>query len=238
MQNKTHKQNNEDETALATTARATLGVRHRRIALLLGTLAVSMLGLAYAAVPLYQIFCQVTGYGGTTQRVVEKSATVSERTITIRFDANVSPALAWSFKPAQQTVKVKLGENVLAFYSAENFSNETTRGTATFNVTPEIAGSYFNKIECFCFTEQVLHPGQSAEMPVTFFVDPDILNDPSAKGISEITLSYTFFPAKPRDLSMLAPNYRAGKLANRLIKVRGDARTRQGQHLNDSPDGA
>lgn len=157
-------------------------------------IACLMLGLAYASVPLYQMFCQVTGFGGTTQRVSEASDTIVDKTVIVRFDANVSNNLAWSFKPMQTTVDVKLGENTLAFYKATNNSDRPVTGTATFNVAPEAAGAFFNKMECFCFTEQTLKPGESIEMPVSFFVDPDILKDRTARSISQITLSYTFFP--------------------------------------------
>lgn len=156
-----------------------------------------MLGMAYAAVPLYGMFCQVTGYGGTTQRVEKPSSTVLDRTLTIRFDANVAPGLAWQFEPVQHAVDVKIGENTLAFYRAKNTSSQPITGTATFNVTPEIAGSYFNKIECFCFTEQRLEPGEAVDMPVSFFIDPAIVEDTSGAGqLSQITLSYTFYPSE------------------------------------------
>lgn len=157
--------------------------------------AVGMLGLAYAAVPLYAMFCQVTGYGGTTQRVEKPSSTVLDRVVTVRFDSNVAPGLGWQFEPVQHTVDVKIGENTLAFYRAVNTSGRPVAGTATFNVTPEIAGSYFNKIECFCFQEQLLAPGESIDMPVSFFVDPAIVEDRSGAGeLTQITLSYTFYP--------------------------------------------
>lgn len=172
-----------------------LGRRHRRLALTLCLLAAGMLGAAYAAVPIYRLVCQVTGFGGTTQRADAAPTTTSERTITIRFDANVANGLGWSFKPELTSVSVKLGENKLAFFKASNPDSKPVTGTATFNVTPEIAGAYFNKIECFCFQEQRLAAGESVEMPVSFFVDPAILDEPGAKDIQEITLSYTFHPA-------------------------------------------
>ncbi|MGI9387951.1 MAG: cytochrome c oxidase assembly protein [Methyloligellaceae bacterium] len=170
--------------------------RHRRVAGASFALVCVMVGLSFAAVPLYRIFCQVTGYGGTTKRVEANSGPVLDQMITVRFDSNTSDGLPWRFLPAKNTVTLKLGENKLAFYRATNTSEETLRGTATFNVTPEIAGSYFNKIECFCFTEQTLKAGETVDMPVSFFIDPDIVNDSDARGISEITLSYTFFPVK------------------------------------------
>ncbi len=168
--------------------------RHRIVALALAGVVAGMLGLSYAAVPLYRIFCQVTGYGGTTQKAKAAPGTVVDRKITVRFDANLAHGMPWAFKPAQQGLTVKLGESALAFYEAENLTSKPLRGTATFNVTPEAAGSYFNKIECFCFTEQRLEPGERVDMPVSFFIDPEILKDQDAKEITEITLSYTFFP--------------------------------------------
>lgn len=153
-----------------------------------------MLGASFAAVPLYQLFCQTTGYGGTTQRAAKLSSGAVDRMMTVRFDANVRQ-LGWDFAPEERTKKVRIGENTLAFFRATNTSGETLHGTAAFNVTPDIAGAYFYKIECFCFKEQTLGPGQSVEMPVSFYVDPSILDDPDARKLSEITLSYTFYPS-------------------------------------------
>lgn len=157
--------------------------------------AVLMVGLSFAAVPLYRIFCQVTGYGGTTQRADAPSNTVTDREIRVRFDATISSDLNWSFRPVERKITLKIGENRLAFYEAENLSDQKLTGTATFNVTPEIAGSYFSKIDCFCFTEQTLQPHQKVDMPVSFYIDPAILDDPDASRLEEITLSYTFFRA-------------------------------------------
>lgn len=153
-----------------------------------------MLGMAYAAVPLYELFCQVTGYAGTTQRAEDTTGTVLERTIKVRFDANVSNELDWEFEPQTREVVLKIGEKSQVSYVAKNVSQFDSFGTATFNVSPGAAGIYFNKIECFCFTEQKLTPGESIDMPVVFFVDPDIVNDPLLKDTPTITLSYTFFP--------------------------------------------
>ncbi|MBV6649195.1 MAG: cytochrome c oxidase assembly protein [Hoeflea sp.] len=153
----------------------------------------SMIGVSYAAVPLYQLFCQVTGYGGTTQRVEQMSDTVLDRTIKVRFDSNVAGGLPWDFKPVQREVELRIGETVQVSYTAMNTSDVATTGQATFNVTPMAAGAYFNKIQCFCFTESELKPGETIDMPVVFFVDPAIVDDLDAKDISTITLSYTFF---------------------------------------------
>ena len=155
-----------------------------------------MIGAAYAAVPLYQLFCQVTGYGGTTQRAEADSDVVIDRKITIRFDGNVNPALKWKFKPEQRSVTLKMGETAQIAYVATNTGTDSSVGTSVFNVTPNEAGSYFNKIQCFCFTEQKLEGGESLEMPVVFFVDPEMDKDPNLKHVKEITLSYTFYPAE------------------------------------------
>jgi cytochrome c oxidase assembly protein subunit 11 len=172
---------------------AALARRHRWLGLALAGVVGLMIGLSFAAVPLYRMFCEVTGYGGTTQRASSAPAEVLDREITVAFDANVSSALDWDFVPEQPEIRLRIGENKLAFYRIVNRSDKTLTGTATFNVTPEIAGAYFNKLECFCFQEQTLGPGQSAELPVSFFIDPAIVQDRDAKRIDRITLSYTFF---------------------------------------------
>ncbi|MDH6230182.1 cytochrome c oxidase assembly protein subunit 11 [Mesorhizobium soli] len=159
-----------------------------------------MVGMAYAAVPLYAMFCKVTGYGGTTQRVDQYSDRVLDQKVTIRFNANTSGGLPWDFKPVARDVTIKIGETTQAHYTATNHFDKPTYGRATFNVTPELAGAYFNKVECFCFTDTTLKPGETLDMPVVFYVDPDIVNVPELKDVKTITLSYTFFPiegAKP-----------------------------------------
>lgn len=163
------------------------------VALSLVGLVAGMVGLSFAAVPLYRIFCQTTGYAGVPQQADATPGTVLDRTITIRFDANVDRKLPWTFEPVQRVMDVKIGESNLAFFRATNNTDEAVTGTAGFNVAPDRAGRYFTKIECFCFTKQRLAAGESIEMPVTFFVDPTIVDDESAKNISEITLSYTFY---------------------------------------------
>lgn len=163
------------------------------------TVVAAMGGLAYAAVPLYDMFCRATGYAGTPGRAESAPGAVnSTRVITVRFDANVDPALSWSFQPVQRSITVKPGENYLIFYRAENRDSQPVTGHASFNVTPDQAGRFFSKIECFCFKEQHLAPGQSIEMPVSFFVDPAILTDRGGKAFDEITLSYTFFRSAVR----------------------------------------
>jgi len=153
-----------------------------------------MAGLTAAAVPLYRMFCQSTGYNGTPVRAEKAPDAVVDRVITIRFDANVTPGMAWTFEPVQRTIDVKVGESTLAFYRAHNTSDKAITGAASFNVAPDVAGSYFSKIQCFCFTEQTLAAGESVEMPVSFFVDPSIMKDRDADSVRDITLSYTFYP--------------------------------------------
>ncbi|NLR71129.1 cytochrome c oxidase assembly protein [Novosphingobium sp. ERN07] len=169
--------------------------KNRKVGILAAGGALAMLGLGYASVPLYRLFCQVTGYGGTTQRadaVTAAGVKVAGKVVTIRFDANVARDMPWEFKPMQVKQEVRIGERQIARYHARNLANRTVTGTAIFNVSPEQAGKYFNKIQCFCFTEQTLKAGQDVPMPVIYYVDPAILDDPAAKDIEEITLSYTF----------------------------------------------
>lgn len=174
--------------------------RHRTTALTLVAVAVGMLMLAYASVPLYRLFCQVTGFGGTTRRAdANFSAGVSKETLHIRFNADTDPSLPWNFTSLEPEVTVHVGENRLVAYKVVNQSTQETRGTATYNVTPNLAGKYFNKIQCFCFEEQKLHPGEEVTMPVSFFIDPAILDDPDLKGLTNITLSYTFFSYDSRN---------------------------------------
>lgn len=168
---------------------------NRTLALQLMAIGLGMLMLAYASVPLYRLFCQVTGFGGTTQRVEADVALAvpTERFVTVSFDANTDPKLPWLFKPAQRSMKVRVGEQTLAVFTAKNQTDQPTRGRATFNVTPMAAGKYFDKVQCFCFEEQRLAPGASANLPVSFFIDPAMLDDPEIRDVTNITLSYTFF---------------------------------------------
>ncbi len=172
------------------------GKRHLVIAAVCTVIVAGMVGLSFAAVPLYRLYCQVTGYAGTTQRAEAASDKVLDRTLTVRFDSNVASDLPWIFEPEQRRLEVKIGENTLAFYKATNTSDHAVTGSAVFNVTPESAGVYFNKVQCFCFTEQRLEPGQSVDMAVSFYVDPAFVDDEDTKGLSELTLSYTFYPVK------------------------------------------
>jgi len=171
--------------------------RHRTVAISCAVVVALMVGMAYAAVPLYRLFCQVTGFDGTPRIAKAPPTKVLDRTVTVRFDANVAPELPWRFQPEQTTTKVKLGETTLAFYRVTNTSDRPQWGMATFNVFPEQAAPFFNKLQCFCFTEQLLQPGESQVMPVSFFVDPQIVADKDAFWVEHITLSYTFYPAAP-----------------------------------------
>ncbi|GAA4774589.1 cytochrome c oxidase assembly protein [Novosphingobium ginsenosidimutans] len=174
--------------------------------------AAAMLGLGFASVPLYRIFCQVTGFGGTTMRSTEAEASavkITNKLISVRFDANVDRLLPWHFIMDQTTQELRIGSRKMAYYSAKNLSDQPITGIASFNVEPELAGKYFHKVQCFCFNEQTLQPGQSVNMPVIYYVDPKILDDPETKDIEQITLSYTFHkaadqPAKTLDQQLAA----------------------------------
>lgn len=170
--------------------------RKARTALLAFLLVFGMTGLAFASVPLYRIFCQVTGFDGTTMRASGTRApgAIAGKSVTIRFDANTSSALPWEFAPERNREPVVIGEREIAFYKARNLSDRPVTGSASFNVTPVQAGKYFNKIQCFCFEQQTLKAGEQARMPVIFYVDPEFATDPDTRDISEITLSYTFYP--------------------------------------------
>jgi cytochrome c oxidase assembly protein subunit 11 len=167
-----------------------------RVAAACAVVFLGMVGLSFASVPLYDLFCKVTGYGGTTQ-VADgiEGVPVLDREINVRFDANVAPGLPWEFRAEERQVRMRLGEVRTIAYTAHNTSDVATTGTSTYNVTPDATGSYFSKVACFCFTEQEIGPGESVEMAVTFYVDPAILEDDDTRGVPTITLSYTFFPA-------------------------------------------
>jgi cytochrome c oxidase assembly protein subunit 11 len=168
-----------------------------RLASVFAGIVVGMVGLSYASVPLYRMFCQVTGYGGTTQRAEHAPEEVGQRVVTVSFNADIAGTnLPWTFAPEQRDVKVHVGEEKLVFYRAVNRGTTPVTGQATFNVTPAKAGIYFQKIQCFCFSEQTLQAGETADMPVSFFVDPEIAKDPNTRDVRNITLSYTFFRAK------------------------------------------
>jgi cytochrome c oxidase assembly protein subunit 11 len=159
-------------------------------------LVVGMIGLAYASVPLYDLFCKVTGFGGTPVAVDGNGSQVVNRTIAVRFDSNVAPGLNWRFSPETPEVKVRLGETTTVLYKVTNKGDRPSTGIATYNVQPDLAGTYFSKLECFCFTEQTLQPGETLESAVVFYVDPRLAEDRDVKDLSSITLSYTYFPSK------------------------------------------
>lgn len=178
---------------------------NRRTPIIAACVALAMFGLGFASVPLYRMFCQVTGFGGTTQRAsAAQLAAIAEsdrgrtagRPLSIRFDSNVAPGLPWEFKPEATHMTVRVGQKSMAIYLAKNLSDKPVTGRATYNVTPQQSGAYFTKIQCFCFTEQTLAPGQEVRMPVLFYVDPKFEGDPDAGDVQEITLSYTFYPVE------------------------------------------
>lgn len=171
---------------------------NRQLTTSLVMMAAGMVMLSFAAVPLYDLFCRVTGFGGTTQIADVLPDHIYDREFTIQFNADTMPDLPWKFEPLQRKLRIKVGEHKLAFYKATNLSDEPTIGTSTFNVTPHQAGQYFAKIDCFCFEEQPLAPGETIEMPVSFYLDPELMNDDELDGHTTITLSYTFFPVKKR----------------------------------------
>ncbi len=173
--------------------------RNGRTALVLLTVFAAMVGLTAASVPLYRLFCQLTGFDGTTRRAAEAPAAMGTEIVTVRFNADAMRQLGWSFQPVERQIDVRVGEPILAFYRAHNLTARETVGSATFNVTPLDAGQYFVKVECFCFTEQKLAAGETVDMPVRFYVDPKIVDDPDFRNFRTITLSYTFFPAETDD---------------------------------------
>ena len=173
-------------------AARSLSERKRTSVIAIAFVLTCMVSLTVSAVPLYRLFCQVTGYGGTTQ-VADAAPGATDDMVTVRFSANIGRGMPWEFRPAQNQVTARLGEQITIFYEATNPTDRTVTGTATFNVTPDKAGPYFAKIDCFCFTEQSLDPGQTVAMPVTFFVDPELFTDRETKEVRTITLSYTFF---------------------------------------------
>jgi cytochrome c oxidase assembly protein subunit 11 len=193
-----------DDTAARDTL---LRRRNRRLGLGVAGFVAGMVGLAFASVPLYQMFCRVTGYNGTVQTAGLAAPGAGEQAVNIRFNATTHPSLPWRFAPAQGTMKLRVGEEGLAFYRARNLSGAAVTGVATYNVTPEVVGKYFQKTACFCFERQTLEAGQEMDMPLSFWVDPRIAQDPNTSGIRTITVSYSFFRT-------LDDAERAGAVAN------------------------
>jgi cytochrome c oxidase assembly protein subunit 11 len=184
--------------------------RNTRTAVLAASIVVFMIGMSFAAVPLYKVFCQVTGYGGTTQRTADLPDEMLDRIVIVQFDSNVASTLGWEFEPVQRRVHVHIGEPTEIAYRATNLTGHATVGTAVFNVTPETVGAYFMKVQCFCFTQQALGPGESVEMPVLFYIDPSIADDPNLDYVDTITLSYTFYPAVGAEPAPVAQTATAG----------------------------
>lgn len=183
---------------MATASLDDVAARNRRSLIASASLAAGMLALGFASVPLYRIFCQVTGFGGTTQRADAASGVkvATGHSMSIRFDSNIAPGMPWQFHPEQRTQTVTIGARTMAIFVAKNLSDKPVTGTAVFNVTPTQAGAYFTKIQCFCFTQQTLQPGEQVRMPVIYYVDPKILADPDNRDTQQITLSYTFYPVE------------------------------------------
>ena len=183
---------------MAVSSRQGLANRNRKVMAMAALIALGSLCLGFAAVPLYRVFCQVTGFNGTTQRAdaAVRTQAVAGHTMSVRFDSNVAPGMPWEFYPEHPTDTVEIGARDLAIFIAKNLSDKPITGSAVFNVTPTQAGAYFTKIQCFCFTEQTLQPGQQVRMPVIYYVDRKILDDPDNKDTQEITLSYTFNPVE------------------------------------------
>lgn len=181
--------------------------KQNKTALYLVGVVATMASLSFAAVPFYDWFCRVTGFGGTTGVAEVAPDVILDRTVVVKFDATLERGMPWEFRPVQREMTVRIGENVLAFYEAYNPTDRVVAGTASFNVAPEAAGGYFDKIACFCFTEQVLQPGERVQMPVNFFVDPEMVNDPEGNFVHEITLSYTFYetPLPEEQAALAAP---------------------------------
>jgi cytochrome c oxidase assembly protein subunit 11 len=184
------------------------------VAFACGAFVAVMVGVSFAAVPLYSWFCRTTGFGGTTQVAKTAPAQISGRIITVRFDANVAPGLPWSFEPERRTIDVRLGEVVTVYYAVRNESARVTRGQAGYNVTPPRTGAYFEKINCFCFSEQILQPGEKRDMAVVFYVDPKLAGDAEEDTVSNITLSYTFFPVRvpERPVAESANSEKSGRI--------------------------
>lgn len=182
----------------------------RRTAMICAGVIVGMGGMAFAAVPLYDLFCRATGFGGTPRVATAGASSIGERVVTVRFDANVAPGLGWKFEPEMPTIEARVGETKTVFYKLTNTGTKPSVGIASFNVLPEMTGGYFNKIQCFCFNEITLQPGESMEAPVVFYVDPAIEKERDLKSASTITLSYTFFPAKGSSKPLAAVKDGAG----------------------------
>lgn len=181
--------------------------KNKRVAIAIACVVISMIALAYASVPLYNLFCRVTGFGGTPIVSSETPHQVLDRIVTVNFNTDVNPRLPWSFGAETRRVKINVGQDMLINFKARNTSDEAIAGTALYNVTPNKVGKYFHKIQCFCFDKQILHPGQSMNMPVLFYIDPALNDDPYMDDVKSITLSYTFFKTESEELEQAVENY-------------------------------
>jgi len=188
-----------------------LKAKNKRLVLGIFGFVIFMIGVSFAAVPLYDLFCRVTGFGGTTQVSQSLPGTISERTVKINFNSDIGRNMPWSFKPAERSVTVNLGQRGITSFIAKNPTDTPVTGTAIYNVTPLKVGKYFNKIQCFCFDEQTLTPNQEMDMPVLFYVDPAMAHDPAMEDVTTITLSYTFFRAESEELDEALENYYNGE---------------------------
>lgn len=194
--------------------------KNQRLGLTVLVVVVAMVGMSFASVPLYNLFCRVTGLGGKSFQAAAPSGEILDREVTVRFNTDVSPGLDWTFKPDQPSVRLKIGQEALISFTASNTSSAPLAGTALYNVTPDAAGQYFHKTQCFCFDYQMIAPGQSAHFPVVFYIDPSIAQDPLLNDVKTITLSYTFFQADSKELeSALEAFYKDGKSANKAVSM-------------------
>lgn len=184
-----------------------LKARNRKTGLMVFGIVACMVGLAFASVPLYDLFCRVTGFGGTTQIATSAPDVILDREVTVKFNADVNRNLPWSFAPEQRSLTVNIGQEGLINYKARNISSTPVAGTAVYNVSPPKVGKYFHKTQCFCFDEQVLQPGEDMNMPVLFFIDPSIADDPYMDDVKKITLSYTFFQTESAELDNALEEY-------------------------------
>lgn len=194
--------------------------KNRRVAVFILAIVLGMLGMSYAAVPLYRLFCQVTGFGGQAFQSARPTGPILDRSITVKFNTDVSPNLPWDFKPEQGPVTLKIGQEALVSFIARNLGNRPVAGTALYNVTPEAAGKYFHKTQCFCFNYQLIAPQQTAHFPVVFYIDPEIANDAQLSDLKSITLSYSFFEADSPELeNALEDFYNGQKSGTTSVKI-------------------
>lgn len=214
-----------------------LARRNTRVLVMSLGVVATMVGVSFAAVPLYQLFCQVTGFGGTTQVAEAMPDQVLDRTMRVRFVANADPALPWAFDAETREMEVRIGEPGLAFYSATNTAEQPTAGMAVYNVTPAKVGLYFSKVQCFCFDEQILSPGAEVDFPVYFFLDPAMADDPNLDDVQVVTLSYTFYASESDALERAVDDYYQGIEGLSAAEPRNDITTAQLGPTTDAANG-